>query len=206
MRRVTSERPAVIALSARKLSVWPYLLALRPHQWLKNGLVALPAVAGHGFSISTLITVLIAFASFSLAASGIYLVNDMLDLPHDRAHAEKRYRPLAAGTVSISHAVVLFGLVAALSVILALMLPLAFMFILIIYFSFSMSYSIYLKRKLMVDVVALAALYGIRVLAGAAATGIVLSLVSRVLLLHLFEFGFSQAHVGNDGDGADQCG
>jgi 4-hydroxybenzoate polyprenyltransferase len=47
--------------------------------------------------------VLIAFASFNLGASSVYLVNDMLDLPHDRAHPEKRRRPFAAGTLPLSH-------------------------------------------------------------------------------------------------------
>ena len=175
MQRLNNELPAAVVLSTRKFSIGPYLLALRPHQWLKNGLVALPAIAAHDFSIGGLITVLIAVMSFSFGASSIYLVNDMLDLPHDRAHPEKRHRSLAAGLVPLSHAAVLFGLVAALSIALALMLPWAFMLVLIIYFGFSMSYSLYLKRKLMIDVVALAALYGIRVLAGGAATGIVLS-------------------------------
>jgi 4-hydroxybenzoate polyprenyltransferase len=175
MQRLNRELPAAIALGTRKLTIGPYLLALRPHQWLKNGLVALPAIAAHDFSISGLVTVLIAFASFSLGASSIYLVNDMLDLPYDRAHPEKRYRSLAAGQVPLSHAVSISGLVAALSIALALMLPSAFMAVLIAYFGLSMSYSLYLKRKLMMDVVALAALYGIRVLAGGAATGIVLS-------------------------------
>jgi 4-hydroxybenzoate polyprenyltransferase/phosphoserine phosphatase len=175
MQRLRRELPTAIVLGTRNLAIGPYLLALRPHQWLKNGLIALPAVAAHDFSISGLVTVLIAFASFSLGASSIYLVNDILDLPHDRAHPEKRHRSIAAGKVPLSHAVFLFGVVAALSIALALMLPLAFMLILIAYFGLSTIYSLHLKRKLMVDVVALAALYGARVLAGGAATGIVLS-------------------------------
>ena len=175
IKRLSSELPATVALSTRRLAIRPYLLALRPHQWLKNSLVALPAIAGHEFSIGGLFAVLVAFTSFSLGASSIYLVNDMLDLPHDRAHPEKRYRSLAAGTVSVSQAIVLLGLVATLSIVLALMLPPGFMLVLIAYFGLSISYSVYLKRKLMIDVVALSALYGIRVLAGGAATGIVLS-------------------------------
>jgi 4-hydroxybenzoate polyprenyltransferase/phosphoserine phosphatase len=175
MQRLNNELPAAIALGARKLAIAPYIVALRPHQWLKNGLVALPTIAAHDFSISSLITVLIAFASFSFGASSIYLVNDMLDLPHDRAHPEKRYRSLAAGMVPLSHAAFLSSFLTALSVGLALMLPWTFILSLITYFGLSISYSFYLKRKLMVDVVALAALYGIRVLAGGAATGIVLS-------------------------------
>jgi len=175
MQRLRSELPDAIALGTRKFAIGPYLLALRPHQWLKNGLVALPTIAVHDFSIGGIITVLIAFMSFSLGASSVYLVNDMLDLPHDRAHPEKRHRSLAAGTVPLSHAVVLLCLVAALSIALALMLPWAFLLVLAGYFGSSLTYSLYLKRKLMVDVVALAALYGIRVVAGGAATGVVLS-------------------------------
>lgn len=173
--RLSSELPTAITLGTRKFAIGPYLLALRPHQWLKNGLVALPAFAAHDFNVSSLITVLIAFACFSLGASSIYIINDMLDLPHDRAHPEKRYRSLAAGMVPLSHAIFLFGLVAALSILLALMLPWGFMLLLIGYFGLSIGYSLYLKRKLMIDLVALAMLYGVRVLAGGAASGVVLS-------------------------------
>ena len=175
VKRLSAELPTTIALSTRQQAFLPYLQALRPHQWLKNGLVALPALAGHDFSSGGLLAVLVAFASFSLGASSVYLVNDMLDLPHDRAHPEKRHRSLAAGTIQLSHAVVMLGVVAALSIMLAFTLPPAFMAVLITYFGLSMGYAVYLKRKLMIDVVALSALYGIRVLAGGAATGIVLS-------------------------------
>jgi 4-hydroxybenzoate polyprenyltransferase len=173
--RIRADLPDMITLGTREVNVRPFLWALRPHQWFKNTLLALPAVAGHDFSISTLITVIIAFASFSLGASSVYLINDMLDLPHDRAHAEKRHRPLAAGEIQLSQAVILLSVVAAVSITLALIVGPAFMIVLATYFGLSISYSFYLKRKLMIDVVALAALYGIRVLAGGVATGIVLS-------------------------------
>jgi 4-hydroxybenzoate polyprenyltransferase len=99
----------------------------------------------------------------------------MIDLPHDRAHKEKRHRPIAAGTLPLKDVVLMLGIVSALSFGAALALPWAFLAVLLVYFGLSMSYSLYLKRKLMIDVVALAMLYGIRVLAGAAATGIFLS-------------------------------
>jgi len=175
VKRLNAEMPAAVTLGTRSFSLRPYLRALRPHQWIKNALVALPALAAHDFSAAGLLTVLAAMVSFSLGASSIYVVNDMLDLPHDRAHAQKRHRPLAAGTVPLTHAVVLFALTAGLSLVLALMLPLAFLGVLVVYFALSLSYSVYLKRKLMIDVVALAALYGIRVLAGGAASGVPLS-------------------------------
>jgi 4-hydroxybenzoate polyprenyltransferase len=118
---------------------------------------------------------LVAFVSFSFGASTVYLVNDMLDLPHDRAHSGKRFRSLASGAVPLSHAVVPLCVVAALSIGLALMLRSTFLLVLVGYFGFSLTYSVYLKRKLMIDVVALAALYGVRVVAGGVATGVALS-------------------------------
>ena len=175
VKRVSSELSATITLGTRRFAVGPHLKALRPHQWLKNVLVALPALAAHDFSANSLITVVVAMISFSLGASSIYLINDMLDLPHDRAHPHKRHRPLAAGTIQVSGGILMFGITAGLSVALALMSPKAFMGVLFVYFVLSISYSFYLKRKLMIDVVALAGLYGIRVLAGGAASGVPLS-------------------------------
>jgi 4-hydroxybenzoate polyprenyltransferase len=174
-RLVSCERSGTIALGSRNRAIEPYLRALRPHQWLKNCLLALPAIAAHDFRPANLTVVVVAMASFSLGASSIYLINDMIDLPHDRAHLHKRNRPLAAATVPVSHAALLLVFTIRLSIILALLLPWAFFAVLIGYFALSISYSVYLKRKLMIDVVALAALYGIRVLAGGVASGIVLS-------------------------------
>jgi len=172
MRRLRNEFPGIVELSRQELSIRPFLKSLRPHQWLKNLLVLVPALAAHDFRPQTLLMLAAAMVSFSFGASTIYLINDMLDLPHDRVHAEKRRRPLAAGAMSIVQALVLACATVAISLSLAMMLPWAFMLVLGIYLVLSMSYALYLKRKLMVDVVALAALYGIRVVAGGAAVGI----------------------------------
>jgi 4-hydroxybenzoate polyprenyltransferase/phosphoserine phosphatase len=172
MRRLHRELPDVVELSRRQKSIKPFFKSLRPHQWLKNLLVFVPALAAHDFSLDTLLTLVAAFVSFSLGASSIYVVNDMLDIPHDRAHAEKRRRPLAAGTVTIVQAVMLAGVTITLSLAVATALPWAFLLVLGIYLALSLSYSLCLKRKLMVDVVALSALYGIRVVAGGASVGI----------------------------------
>src|SRR6185312_2657293 len=96
-----------------------YLRALRPHQWLKNLLLFLPALAGHEYGERTLVPVLVAFASFSFGASSMYVLNDWVDLPHDRAHPEKRHRPFAAGIIPANHAIILFLFLAAISVSLA---------------------------------------------------------------------------------------
>lgn len=175
VRQLRAQLPNVIVLGTRRFSFRPYLAELRPHQWLKNILVALPVVAAHNLKIASLVTVVVAFTSFSLGASSVYLVNDMLDLPHDRVHWQKRHRSIAAGIVPVAHAGILLGILVVLSGALALMLPWPYVAVLAAYFCLSMSYSLYLKRKLMIDVVALAALYGIRVLAGGAATSTFLS-------------------------------
>jgi 4-hydroxybenzoate polyprenyltransferase len=146
---------------------------MRPHQWLKNILVFLPALAAHRFDLATFAPLLIAFVSFCLCASSAYLVNDMLDLDNDRAHAEKRHRPMAAGVLPVSHGAILFVCLATASMASALMLDSAFAAVLLGYFCLSISYSFDLKRKLMIDVVALASLYGARVIAGGIASDVV---------------------------------
>jgi 4-hydroxybenzoate polyprenyltransferase/phosphoserine phosphatase len=173
--RLRHQRPDSVVLDARKFGMRAYFRSLRPHQWLKNFLLFLPVLAGHTFSEDTALNALVAFVSFGFGASSIYLINDMIDLPNDRVHSEKRRRPIAAGEIPLSHTAILSGILAVLSISLALALPQPFMLVLVGYFALSTSYSFYLKRKLMIDVVALAALYGIRVVAGSAATGIVLS-------------------------------
>ena len=82
-----------------------YLLALRPHQWLKNILVFLPMLAAHQLDGQTLTATLLAFLSFSMMASAVYVVNDLFDLAADRAHPRKRNRPFASGSIPVSHGV-----------------------------------------------------------------------------------------------------
>jgi 4-hydroxybenzoate polyprenyltransferase len=166
IKRLSRELPNLVALNTRGWEIEAYFSAMRPHQWLKNILLFVPAFAAHRFDVATLTNLIIAFFSFNFGASGAYLINDMLDLSHDRAHPEKHLRPMAAGTLSLSHGAVLFFCLTSASIALALTLDWKFILILIGYFGLSISYSVYLKRKLMIDVVALAALYGIRVVAG----------------------------------------
>ncbi len=173
--RLRRDVPSAINLDRRASIPQSCVVSLRPHQWIKNILVALPAIAGHDLSLGTLLATLLAFASFSLGASGMYLINDALDVHNDRAHSTKRHRPLAAGLLSFSHVAILCSGSLIVSIALASVLPSAFAAVLIGYFGLTLSYSLYLKRKLMVDVVTLAALYGVRVVAGGVATGIALS-------------------------------
>ena len=155
----------------RRLKTWFKLL--RWHQWLKNILIAVPLVLSHGLGdFGLVMQTAIAFVSFSFAASAIYIVNDLFDMPADRNHATKRRRPLAAGLVPVPAALGISGLLAAASLGLAAFLPPAFALVLVGYFVATTAYSLALKRMLLIDVIALASLYIVRIIAGSAALGI----------------------------------
>jgi 4-hydroxybenzoate polyprenyltransferase len=147
--------------------------AMRIHQWTKNILVLVPLVASHHvLDAPRLLAALVAFFSFSLCASSVYILNDCLDLDADRNHPTKRRRPLAAGDLSIPAGLATsLGCLVA-SFILSAVLPLAYVVVLALYFVLTSSYSLYLKRLVLVDVVVLAQLYTVRVYAGGAATDI----------------------------------
>ncbi len=151
--------------------------ALRPHQWVKNTLVFLPLLMAHRVIEPGLwLHALAAFAALSLAASGVYATNDLLDLDADRRHPTKRTRPLASGAlplpVGLALTLVLFTMAAAAA---ALWLPPAFGAVLAFYAVMSTAYSVRLKRVMALDVVVLAGLYALRLVAGGVATGIPLS-------------------------------
>lgn len=153
-----------------------YIKALRPHQWLKNVLVFLPMMAAHQFTLVTFLQSLVAFIAFSLIASSVYLVNDLLDLRADRAHPRKRNRPLASGTLPIIHGSFMFIGLIAIGAVIALFLGPEFALALLAYYVITTAYSLTLKRRVVIDICTLAGLYTMRIIAGAAATGIPLSI------------------------------
>ena len=152
-----------------------YLRALRLHQWLKNLLVFVPLAAAHQLTTAKgLLSGLFAFAAFSLCASAVYLLNDLLDLESDRRHIRKRLRPFAAGLIPVSHGFVLMPLLLLLSLAIAVLcLPTQFLVVLLSYFAVTLAYSLRLKRQVIVDVLILAGLYTLRVIGGGAATQVV---------------------------------
>jgi 4-hydroxybenzoate polyprenyltransferase len=177
MRRMKHFTTPPIALPSESSRAIGLFRALRPQQWVKNVLIFVPLILSHRIRDShSLLLALFAFADFSLCASAVYLLNDLLDLEADRLHPTKKNRPIAAGKVSIPTA-----LIAAL-ILLVASLGLAFFSanrhlvqLLALYFLISSAYSFFLKRVAMLDVVTLAGLYTLRIFFGAVATGITIS-------------------------------
>lgn len=163
------------------------LKALRPHQWVKNMLLFIPLAAAHKLGDSgLLLNAFTAFFAFGLCASSVYLLNDMLDLEVDRQHPHKRKRPFAAGDLSLLVGFVLAPLLLAAAIVLALQLPRNFLLVLLCYYALTLAYSFGLKRVVLIDTIALAGLYTIRIVAGAAAVDVALSF--WLLLFSIFLF------------------
>ncbi|MBM7069074.1 UbiA family prenyltransferase [Actibacterium sp. 188UL27-1] len=175
-RQVDAIDPEAVHLSpptslANRVKV--HLKAMRPHQWLKNLLVLVPAFAAH--DLSAVGPSLVAFVAFCMAASCIYLINDMLDLEVDRRHPRKRNRPFAAGTIPVAQGAVLAAGLFVGSFLIATLTSWLFVGVLAGYIVLTSAYSLVLKRKLMVDIWMLGALYTLRIIAGGAASGVPLS-------------------------------
>jgi len=150
------------------LGAW--IKALRLHQWLKNLLVLVPLLTAHRFlDPSAIVQSASAFLAFGLCASGTYLLNDLLDLGADRVHPRKRLRPFASGAIPIKYGLVAIPLLMLASLVLALAISPGFLLALLAYSAMTLGYSFRLKRIVMVDVVMLAALYTVRIIAGALA-------------------------------------
>ncbi|WP_158786931.1 UbiA family prenyltransferase [Granulicella sp. L46] len=167
-----------------------WLKAIRLHQWAKNALLFVPLLLAHQWHLRTFGGAITAFFSFGMCASATYIINDLLDLEADRRHPRKRRRPFAAGDLSAIAGVVVVGLLMLGALVLALALPhvfnalpgtavlaspYSFLGWLALYTAVTLSYSLYLKRKLLLDVFVLSGLYTVRIMAGSAATGIPMS-------------------------------
>jgi len=160
--------------------------AVRPHQWVKNILLVLPMIAAHNFVLPTLMMVLLGMIAFSAAASSIYIVNDLLDLEADRLHAKKRHRPFAAGTVPIGVGMAASIGLGAIALGVGAYLGAAFLLVVTVYMVLSLAYSLRLKRMRWVDIATLASLYTLRVVAGAAASGVSASGFMLIFIFPVF--------------------
>ncbi len=189
-------------LSTVTASAKPYIKALRPHQWLKNVLVFLPMLAGHQLGAITFLQSILAFIIFSVVASSVYVLNDLLDLKADRAHPRKCLRPFAAGTIPIAHGGLMFAALITLGAVLSLFLTPTFLGIMVVYYITTTAYSLTLKRRVIIDICTLAGLYTLRIIAGGAATGIQLSM--WLLAFSIFFF-FSLATVKRQAELVDSA-
>jgi 4-hydroxybenzoate polyprenyltransferase len=159
-----------------KPSIRTWIKALRLYQWVKNALIFLPALLAHTvFAPHVLTTDVLAFIAFGLCASSVYVLNDLFDLASDRSHPRKRRRPFAAGVLSVRSGLIATALLLCSAAAVAATVNPRFIAVLAGYYVLTWSYSLRLKRIGMVDVMTLAGLYTIRIIAGAAAASVSLS-------------------------------
>ena len=163
--------------SERSSPIHSLVKALRPHQWVKNILIFVPLLAAqHIGNLVSDIQALIAFGLFCLTASSVYLLNDLVDVQDDRHHHRKKHRPFAAGNLSLVTGWLIWPLLLVISFGLAwFLLPANFVVAIAIYFVLTLAYSLRLKQTAIIDVLTLASLYTLRIIAGAAAISVPLS-------------------------------
>jgi decaprenyl-phosphate phosphoribosyltransferase len=148
----------------------------RPKQWMKNVLVvAAPAAAGvldHG---SVVFDTVVAFVAFSLAASGTYFLNDAFDVEADRRHAKKRHRPIAAGVVPVNTARVVGVVLLAAGIGVSFVANWHLALVIGTYIAFTTTYSAWLKHVAVIDLGMVAAGFVLRLIAGAVAVDVRIS-------------------------------
>jgi 4-hydroxybenzoate polyprenyltransferase len=198
LRASSRERPAAAAL----------VVAMRPRQWLKNlllfaGLV-FAAELGDG---SRWLRALAAFAVYCAASSASYLVNDVRDAEADRAHPTKRFRPVASGELPPRHALAAAAVLGAAAVAGAAALGRDSLLLLLAFLALQLLYSTWLKHLVLVDVLAIAALFVIRAAAGAVAIDVTVSgwlLVCTGLLALFLALNKRRGELADGGDGASR--
>ena len=162
--------PLIQHYQAYRPGIAKYLRSLRLHQWVKNTLIFLPLVLAHKFmEIADLLDVLTGFVAFGLVASANYVTNDLLDLESDRRHASKKNRPFASGDLSILTGAMFLPLLLIVGFGLGYKVGIEFLIYLFIYLSVTLLYSYFAKSVVILDIIVLAILYTIRLVAGAAA-------------------------------------
>lgn len=149
--------------------------ALRVHQYVKNLLVFVPLVTSHRCTLASITADTIGFVAFCACASAVYVLNDLLDLKSDRSHTTKRFRPFARGLLKPRTGLLMVPALFLFSMMLSATISLEFVCVLVGYFILTSAYSLYLKRKMLVDVLVLAMLYTTRIVAGGIAAEIQIS-------------------------------
>jgi 4-hydroxybenzoate polyprenyltransferase len=168
--------------------------ALRPYQWVKSGFVFLPLIfGGRLFSPPEFLCTLLAAALFALASSAVYVTNDIFDLEEDKAHPDKRGRPLASGAMTARQAWLTSAALGIFAVAGSFVVSPSLGGAILFYIGLNVLYSRFLKRLLIIDVFCVGLFYYLRLLAGAASSGVFLSnwIIMCTVLLALF-IGFNK--------------
>jgi 4-hydroxybenzoate polyprenyltransferase/phosphoserine phosphatase len=186
-RRVAAVTALGQVIEGSEASLIDYLKALRVHHWLKNLLLFTPLFASHQIhELASLAHAVLAFFAFSLCASGVYLLNDLMDLEADRHHPHKRERPIPSGRVSLKVVLAALPLLLAAGLGLSLMLSWGFVAVMGSYLVLNLAYSLRLKAVPILDVLVLAGLYTLRIIAGSVATAVWLSAWLLAFSMFLF--------------------
>lgn len=173
--KCTTEVAEYIQVKPAGIKTW--LKAVRIHQWAKNALLFVPLLTSQQFTnVESIFNAFIGFVCFGVCASATYILNDLLDLESDRKHHIKKFRPLAAGSISIPQGVLAGVFLMCLGILLAaFLLNTYFLLTLIFYILLTTVYSFKLKSLQTIDVILLASLFTIRIIAGGAAIEVALS-------------------------------
>jgi len=178
---------------------------IRPKQWVKNLFVFAPILfAGKLMDLPMLLTNILAFASFCCVSSSVYVLNDIIDVESDRVHKKKRYRPIAAGYVSIKQAKILFVFLIVLTAILSSMLPVLFLITISAYLVNNLLYSFKIKNVVLLDVFSISIGFILRVIAGAVAIDVSVSswMIITTIFISLF-LGISKRRAELSGPNQD---
>ncbi len=160
----------------KKLILTHILKIIRPHQWVKNILVFIPMLMSHNLNFNNFILSTKAFIIFSLVASSIYVINDIVDIKSDQKHPYKKNRPLAAGLININQCKYLILSLLLFCCLFLIDINKNFLILIISYFAISNLYTFVFKKYVIIDLLILASLYTIRIIGGGFITDISVSI------------------------------
>ncbi len=196
---MTTSEHLLARQDSRTLSALALARAMRPHQWTKNAIVFAALVFGHQmFEADAIVRSAGAALAFCLMSSGVYLINDIRDIAHDRHHPRKRYRPVAAGQVSVRQATITSAILAGTALVLAGAIAIPLVGVLAVYVVLMVAYSMGLKHLVLIDVGVIAGGFVLRAVAGAVAIDVPVSpwlYVCTALLALFIGFGKRRAEL-----------
>jgi len=166
-----------------------YFKLLRIPQWIKNFFVLVPLIFSKQlFNVSSFKDASLGFFLFCLVASIVYIINDIIDIESDRQHPEKKHRPLAAGKIKISSAIILAIILIVIAGILSFRVNISFIFLLLSYLVLNLLYSYSFKHIVILDIFSISAGFIIRVIAGAVIISVEISswLILTTMFISLF--------------------